>query len=59
MRYDALKARDPHDWLDLDEQERIDQVIEYSVLMGIVFDAFRNPEGKQPLMYCRWWQDAG
>jgi hypothetical protein len=29
MRYDALKAPDPEDWLDLDEQERIDQVIEY------------------------------
>jgi hypothetical protein len=29
MRYDALKAPDPQDWLDLDEQERIDQVIEY------------------------------
>ena len=29
MRYDALKAPDPQDWLDLDEQERIDQVTEY------------------------------
>jgi hypothetical protein len=29
MPYDALKAPDPQDWLDLDEQERIDQVIEY------------------------------
>ena len=29
MRYDALKAPDPQDRLDLDEQERIDQVIEY------------------------------
>jgi hypothetical protein len=29
MSYDALKAPDPEDWLDLDEQERIDQVIEY------------------------------
>jgi hypothetical protein len=29
MRYDALKAPDPQDWLDLDEQERIDQVIDY------------------------------
>jgi Domain of unknown function (DUF1841) len=29
MRYDALKAPDPEDWLDLDEQERIDEVIEY------------------------------
>jgi hypothetical protein len=29
MRYDALKAPDPEDWLALDEQERIDQVIEY------------------------------
>jgi hypothetical protein len=29
MRYDALKAPDPQAWLDLDEQERIDQVIEY------------------------------
>jgi Domain of unknown function (DUF1841) len=29
MRYDALKAPDAQDWLDLDEQERIDQVIEY------------------------------
>ena len=29
MPYDALKAPDPEDWLDLDDQERIDQVIEY------------------------------
>jgi hypothetical protein len=29
MPYDALKAPDPQDWLELDEQERIDQVIEY------------------------------
>ena len=29
MPYDALKAPDPQDWLDLDEQERLDQVIEY------------------------------
>jgi hypothetical protein len=29
MPYDALKAPDPQDWLDLGEQERIDQVIEY------------------------------
>jgi hypothetical protein len=29
MRYDALKTPDPEAWLDLDEQERIDQVIEY------------------------------
>jgi hypothetical protein len=29
MPYDALKAPDPQDWLDLDEQERIDEVIEY------------------------------
>jgi hypothetical protein len=29
MRYDALKAPDPQAWLDLHEQERIDQVIEY------------------------------
>jgi hypothetical protein len=29
MRYDALKAPDPQAWLDLDEQERIDEVIAY------------------------------
>ena len=29
LPYDALKAPDPEDWLDLDDQERIDQVIEY------------------------------
>jgi hypothetical protein len=29
MRYDAHNAPDPAEWLDLDEQERIDQVIEY------------------------------
>jgi hypothetical protein len=29
MRYDALNAPDPEAWLDLDERERIDQVIEY------------------------------
>jgi hypothetical protein len=29
MPYDALKAPDPQDWLDVDEQERIDQVIKY------------------------------
>jgi hypothetical protein len=29
MPYDALKAPDPEDRLDLDEQERIGQVIEY------------------------------
>jgi hypothetical protein len=29
MPYDATKAPDPQAWLDLDEQERIDQVIEY------------------------------
>jgi hypothetical protein len=29
MRYNALKAPDPEAWLKLDEQERIDQVIEY------------------------------
>jgi hypothetical protein len=29
MPYDALTAPDPQDWLDLDEQERIDQVIDY------------------------------
>jgi hypothetical protein len=29
MRYDALKIPDPEAWLDLDEQERLAQVIEY------------------------------
>jgi hypothetical protein len=29
MPYDALKIPDPETWLDLDEQERIDEVIEY------------------------------
>jgi hypothetical protein len=29
MPYDALNAPDPQDGLDLDEQERLDQVIEY------------------------------
>jgi hypothetical protein len=29
MPYDASKTPDPEEWLDLDEQERIDQVIEY------------------------------
>jgi hypothetical protein len=29
MRYDALKAPDPQAWLDRDEQERIDQIIDY------------------------------
>jgi hypothetical protein len=29
MPYDALKAPDPQDWFELDEQERIDQVIEH------------------------------
>ena len=29
MPYDALKAPDPQGWLDLDEQERIDDVIAY------------------------------
>jgi hypothetical protein len=104
MRYDARKAPDAEGWLELDEQDRIDQIIEYhrrrrlpvgenarahatahaivenqvalgdvtvvpatldrlmregldrhdaihaiaSVLMGVIFDAFRNPEG-QPI----------
>jgi hypothetical protein len=29
MRYDAHKAPDPAEWLELDEQERIDAVREY------------------------------
>jgi len=29
MRYDARKAPDPQEWLDLDESERIDQVLNY------------------------------
>ena len=29
MRYDALKIPDPEAWLNLDEQERLAQVIEY------------------------------
>jgi hypothetical protein len=29
MPYDASKTPGPEDWLDLDEQDRIDQVIEY------------------------------
>jgi hypothetical protein len=29
MPYDASKAPDPEAWLDLDEQERIDEVMEY------------------------------
>jgi hypothetical protein len=29
MRYDALKAPDPAEWLELDEQERIGLVREY------------------------------
>jgi hypothetical protein len=29
MRYDAAKAPDPKAWLELDEQERIDLVLEY------------------------------
>jgi Domain of unknown function (DUF1841) len=29
MRHDASKAPDPEAWLELDEQERIDQVIDY------------------------------
>jgi hypothetical protein len=29
MRYDAGKALDPEEWLELDEQERIDAVMEY------------------------------
>jgi hypothetical protein len=29
MRYDAAKAPEPEEWLELDEQERIDLVIEY------------------------------
>jgi hypothetical protein len=29
MRYDARKAPDPEEWLALDEQERIDLVIDY------------------------------
>jgi hypothetical protein len=29
MRYDAHNAPDPRIWLELDEQDRIDQVIEY------------------------------
>jgi hypothetical protein len=29
MNYDASKAPDPENWLELDEQERIDLVIEY------------------------------
>ena len=31
MPYDALKAPDPQDWLDLDEQERIDLVKRYHI----------------------------
>jgi hypothetical protein len=102
MPYDASKAPDPKEWFELDESDRIDEVIDYhrrsrspvgenkrmhaaahvlvenqvaksdvtvvpttlnrlmregldrheaihaiaSVLMGIVFDAVRNPEGK-------------
>jgi Domain of unknown function (DUF1841) len=102
MRYDAGKAPHPQEWLELDESDRINEVIDYhrrrrlpvgenkrlhaaahvlvenqvamsnatvvpatlnrlmregldrhdaihaiaSVLMGIVFDAVRNPEGK-------------
>jgi len=29
MHYDASKAPDPEAWLELDEQDRIDQVIDY------------------------------
>jgi hypothetical protein len=29
MHYDASKAPDPEEWLELDEQDRIDQVIDY------------------------------
>jgi hypothetical protein len=29
MRYDANKAPDPEEWLELDESERIDAVIAY------------------------------
>jgi hypothetical protein len=29
MRYDAHKAPDPEEWLEFDESDRIDQVMEY------------------------------
>ena len=29
MRYDASKAPDPEEWLELDEFDRLDQVIDY------------------------------
>jgi len=29
LRYDPLEAPDPEEWLELDEQERIDLVLEY------------------------------
>jgi hypothetical protein len=31
MRYDALKAPDPEDWLELDESDRIDLVKRYHI----------------------------
>jgi hypothetical protein len=31
MRYDALKAPDPQEWLELDEQERLDLVKRYHI----------------------------
>jgi hypothetical protein len=112
MRYDASEAPDPQEWAELDEQDRIDEVIDYhrrgrlpvgenaivhavahviienqialgdttvvpvtldrlmregpdrhdaipaiaSVLMGIVFDAFRNPgrSTSMPSMAASW-----
>jgi hypothetical protein len=34
-RYDPLEAPDPEEWLELDEQERIDLVREYHRRVGI------------------------
>jgi hypothetical protein len=35
LRYDPLEAPDPEEWLELDEQERIDLVREYHRRAGI------------------------
>ena len=35
QRYDPLEAPDPEEWLELDEQERIDLVREYHRRAGI------------------------
>jgi hypothetical protein len=43
MRYDALNALDPEDWLDLDEQERIDQVIDHHRRYHLPMGAARRP----------------